>query len=80
MKIGAVDHIASMISSAQAIRNIQAQMLRHEIKKQMEKNYDRNLELQLSRRRNELMLDQTYFERAVQRARLAKGTNVDLYI
>jgi hypothetical protein len=80
MKISPVDNMAAIISSAQAIKNIQAQMLRHEIKQQLEKNYDRTVEQQLNRRHNELMLDQMYFERAIQQAKLIKGTNVDLYI
>lgn len=80
MKVSPVDNMAAIISSAQAIKNIEAQMRGNEIKRQLERNHERMVDQQLSRRRNELALDQLYFERAIQQAKLIKGTNVDLYV
>lgn len=80
MNVTAIDNTAAMIATAQAIRNLDAQIVRHAIERKIEQERSRVQEEVLSRRRSELLLDQAYFERAYTKAKLIKGTNVDLYI
>ena len=80
MNVTAIDNTAAMIATAQAIRNLDAQIVRHAIERKIEQERGRVQEEVLSRRRSELLLDQAYFERAYTKAKLIKGTNVDLYI
>ena len=80
MNVTAIDNTAAMIATAQAIRNLDAQIVRHAIERKIEQERSRVQEEVLSRRRSELLLDQTYYERARTKAVLIKGTNVDLYI
>jgi len=80
MNVTAIDNTAAMIATAQAIRNLDAQIVRHAIERKIEQERSRVQEEVLNRRRSELLLDQTYYERARTKAVLIKGTNVDLYI
>lgn len=80
MNVTAIDNTAAMIATAQAIRNLDAQIVRHAIERKIEQERSRVQEEVLSRRRSELLLDQAYYERARTKAVLIKGTNVDLYI
>lgn len=80
MNVTAIDNTAAMIATAQAIRNLDAQIVRHAIERKIEQERSRIQEEVLSRRRSELLLDQAYYERARTKAVLIKGTNVDLYI
>jgi len=80
MNVTAIDNTAAMIATAQALRNLDAQMFRHGVERRLAQEHSRIQEQQFSRRRQELLLDQAYFDKAYTKAKLIKGTNVDLYI
>ena len=80
MNVTAIDNTAAMIATAQAIRQLDAEVVRHAIENKIAQERSRVQEQRLSHRRTELLLDQAYYERAWTKAVTIKGTNVDLYI
>ena len=80
MNVTAVDNTAAMLATAQAIRNLNSLIFRHAVERKIFEEQSRVQEDRLNRRRTELLLDQAYFEKAYTKAKLIKGTNVDLYI
>jgi hypothetical protein len=80
MRVAATDNTAAIIATAQALKNLEAAMMRHAIERKLVNDRNDAQELRFSRRREELLLDQLYFERADTKTKIVKGTNVDLYI
>ena len=65
MNVTATDNTAAMIATAQAIRNLNSLIFRHAVERKIFEEQSRV---------------QAYFEKAYTKAKLIKGTNVDLYI
>jgi len=80
MKVAPVDNPYQMIATAQALKTLQLELTSNSIARKL--NHDRREveELRLSRRREELLLDEKYLEKAYTKAKTIKGTDVDLYI
>jgi regulator of sirC expression with transglutaminase-like and TPR domain len=80
MNVTATDNVAAMMATAQALKNLDAMIVRHAVERKIAQDSSQMQEQRLNRRREELLLDQFYFERAYSKAKIIKGTNVDLYI
>ena len=80
MKVAPVDNTYHMMATAQALKRLEFELAKNTIESKT--TYDRNEaeKLQLSRNREALLLDQRYLEKAYTKAKLIKGTDVDLYI
>jgi hypothetical protein len=79
MKISPVDNTDAIIATAQALKSIERQQRANEVNRQLERNYEYMVDLRLSRRREELILDQLYFQRSIQKSRMIKGSYLDIY-
>jgi hypothetical protein len=80
MKVGPADNAYHMMATAQALKNLQLQLTKNSIERKLVQDRNEAEKLLLSRRREALLLDEMYLERAYTKAKLLKGTDVDLYI
>jgi hypothetical protein len=75
MRVTPTDYVPGMVEHAEHIRALHKQELDREIDRSA-----RHAKERLTKRQHDLELDKVYFEKGLAKARLLKGTNVDVYV
>ena len=80
MNISPTDNVEFLIKQAQSIREVDARIRQHGIDLHNLHEKERTRQQQLEKNREMMMLDKQYYEKAYDKSKMVKGTNVDLYI
>ena len=80
MNVTPTDNVEFLIKQAQSIRNVDARIRQHGIDLHNLHEKERVTKERLEKNRELMMLDKQYYEKAYDKSKMIKGTNVDLYI
>jgi hypothetical protein len=80
MNITPNDNVDALIRQAENLKNIQTRIHQHYINLHNLHESDRIRNERLNRNREMAELDKIYYDKAYDKSKLVKGTNVDVYI
>jgi hypothetical protein len=80
MNVTPIDNVDFLIKQAQSIKDIETRILQHDINLHNIHEKERVTKERLEKNRELMMLDKQYYEKAYDKSKMVKGTNVDLYI
>lgn len=80
MNVTPTDNVEFLIKQAQYLREIDARIRQRGIDLHNIHEKERVTKERLEKNRELMMLDKQYYEKAYDKSKMVKGTNVDLYI
>ena len=80
MNVTPNDNVEFLIKQAQYIKDIETRIRQHGIDLHNIHEKERTAKERLEKNRELMMLDKQYYEKAYDKSKMVKGTNVDLYI
>jgi hypothetical protein len=80
MNVTPTDNVDALIKQAQYLKEIETRIRQHGAHLHNLHEKERTRQERLDRNKEMMMLDKQYYEKAYDKSKMVKGTNVDLYI
>jgi hypothetical protein len=80
MNITPTDNVEFLIKQAQYLKGVEDRIRQHGIDLRNLHEKERTRQERLEKNREMMMLDKLYYEKAYDKSKMVKGTNVDLFI